>query len=113
MAEDTAPETGADRSDADAEAETEAAGRSDGGDEATREELAARVDALSDRVDQLEDTIDDQRFVISMLTVYADLTPLDPAECPECGQPALTKRSGLTWSKGRCSNCGTEWVLDK
>jgi hypothetical protein len=109
MAEDTTPETGADGS----EAGTEPEARSDGGDEPSREELTARVDALSDRVDQLERTIDDQRFVISMLTVYADLTPLDPADCPECGQAALAKRSGLTWSKARCSNCGTEWVLDK
>jgi formylmethanofuran dehydrogenase subunit E len=72
-----------------------------------------RVEELTERVEALEQTIADQQFVISMLTVYADLTPLDPAACPECGESALSKRSGLTWSKALCKNCGADWVLDR
>jgi hypothetical protein len=84
-------------------------------DEGSAEEstTAERVAALEERVADLEALADDQRFVISMLTTAANLEPLDPAECPDCGTDALVKRSGLTWSKALCTNCGADWVLDR
>jgi hypothetical protein len=31
---------------------------------------------------------------------------------PAQGERALDKRSGLSWAKAACDQCGTEWVLD-
>jgi hypothetical protein len=77
------------------------------------DDLAERVRELETRVDELESTAESQRFVIAMLTAYADLEPLDPATCPDCGEASLVKRSGLTWSKALCTACGADWVLDR
>jgi hypothetical protein len=75
--------------------------------------LAGRVRELEERIDELESLAESQRFVISMLTAYADLEPLDPAPCPSCGEASLVKRSGLTWSKALCTSCGSDWVLSR
>ena len=89
-------------------------GSTDGDGSATDDgTLAVRVDALEAELDRLTDVVERQRRTISFLTVYADLEPLEAAECPDCGARALTKRSGLTWSKALCTNCGADWVLDR
>jgi peptide subunit release factor 1 (eRF1) len=46
-----------------------------------------------------------------MLAVHADLKEVSAQACPECGAEALTKRSGLSWSKAVCTECDTEWYL--
>ena len=102
---DTGPTEGDDSSAADAEPPADAAPE-DGA-------LAARVETLESEVDRLSDVVERQRRAISFLTAYADLEPLEAAECPDCGARALTKRSGLTWSKALCTNCGADWVLDR
>jgi hypothetical protein len=119
--ETDAGRTGTEDADADTDGEGagDGAGTARGGTDADAVDvvddgsLAARLEALESEVDRLADVVERQRRTISFLTVDANLEPLDPAECPDCGEHALTRRSGLTWSKALCTSCGANWVLTR
>lgn len=73
--------------------------------------MDSRLAALEQRVEELETEIEERKRDFAMLAVQADLQEVSAQPCPECGAEALTKRSGLSWSKAVCEECNSEWYL--
>jgi len=71
----------------------------------------SRLAELEQRVAELEAEVERRERDIAMLAVQANLDAVPDQECPECDATALTKQSGLSWSKAICEACGTEWYL--
>jgi formylmethanofuran dehydrogenase subunit E len=74
------------------------------------DDLAERVAELEADVERLTETVEAQETVIDFLAGDANIGPVT-ANCPECGEGVLQKRSGLSWSKLQCTECATEWTL--
>jgi ribosomal protein L37AE/L43A len=74
--------------------------------------LDERVERLEERLSSVERRLDRYREQHALLLTQADIDALEEPTCPECGERALDKRSGLSWAKAACDQCGTEWVLD-
>ena len=77
----------------------------------TDDSLEGRVERLEDRFDAVEETLERYREQHALLLANADVDALEAPSCPECGEGALTKNSGLSWAKAVCGECGSSWVL--
>ena len=77
----------------------------------TDDSLEGRVERLEDRFDAVEETLERYREQHVLLLANADVDALEAPSCPECGEGALTKTSGLSWAKAVCGECGSSWVL--
>jgi ribosomal protein S27AE len=75
------------------------------------ERLGERVRDLEERLETVEDTLERYRKRHALLLTDANVDALDAPSCPECGDGALTKSSGLSWAKAVCGECGSTWVL--
>jgi predicted nuclease with TOPRIM domain len=75
------------------------------------DDVYSRLSELEQRVEELETEVERRERDLVMLAVQADLDVLPDQPCPECDTQTLTKRSGLSWSKAICTECGSEWYL--
>ncbi|MFB6299364.1 MAG: hypothetical protein ABEH65_03815 [Halobacteriales archaeon] len=73
-------------------------------------ELETRIERLEETVEQLESALHERDRALNLLIAKADIETLS-ANCPECGESPLKRRSGISWSKAYCQNCATEWLL--
>jgi predicted RNA-binding Zn-ribbon protein involved in translation (DUF1610 family) len=73
-------------------------------------DLAARVAELERTVEALGETVERQRRDISYLAAAADIDSVEPV-CPDCGEGALQRSSGLTWTQVNCPECGLKRYL--
>lgn len=77
---------------------------------ATDDADADRLAALESQLEELRETVEQQQYTIRYLTADADIEGLD-AVCPHCEQGTFQKRSGISWEKVVCDNCGHEEYL--
>ncbi len=75
------------------------------------DDLEERLERVEERVETVEETLERYREQHAILLAQADIDALEDPSCPECGDGALTKSSGLSWAKAVCEECGSEWVL--
>jgi predicted nuclease with TOPRIM domain len=75
------------------------------------DDVYSRLAELEERVEELEAEVERRERDLVMMAVQADLDVVPDQSCPECDATALTKRSGLSWSKAVCTECGSEWYL--
>ena len=76
------------------------------------DDLEERLERVEERVETVEETLERYRKQHAILLADANIDALDEPSCPECGDGALTKNSGLSWAKAVCEECGTAWVLN-
>ena len=76
------------------------------------DDLEKRLERVEERVETVEETLERYRKRHAILLADANIDALEAPSCPECGDGALTKSSGLSWAKAVCEECGTAWVLN-
>jgi hypothetical protein len=73
-------------------------------------DLEERVAALERTAGELRKELDRRERVLRLLAGNADVEPVT-ARCPECETGKLRRRSGLSWAKLDCPDCGAVWEL--
>jgi len=74
---------------------------------------ADRIAELEARIDELETELEQRKRDFAMMATQLDLEEVSDQPCPECGELAMEKRSGFSWSKAVCAACSSEWYLKK
>ncbi len=77
------------------------------------DDAETRIAELEARIDELETEVERRKRDFAMLATQLDLEEVSDQPCPSCDAPALTKRSGFSWSKAVCTECGNEWYLQR
>jgi|APHM01.1.fsa_nt_gi hypothetical protein len=72
-----------------------------------------RIAELEARIDDLEAEVEKRNRDFAMIATQLDLEEVPAQPCPACDAPALEKRSGFSWSKAVCTECGDEWYLSR
>lgn len=68
---------------------------------------ADRIEQLETEVDDLRETVEQQRYTLRYLAAALDIDAIE-ATCPHCNDGTFRKRSGISWDKLLCDNCGHE-----
>ncbi len=77
------------------------------------DDVEDRVAELEARIDELEAEVERRKRDFAMLATQMGLEEVSDQPCPNCGEPALEKESGFSWSKAVCTACGSEWYLKR
>lgn len=70
-------------------------------------EDADRLSELESEVEELRELVERQQYTIRYLAADADIDSIEPV-CPHCEDGTFYKRTGISWEKLRCDNCGHE-----